>query len=87
MPIHVFLHNNLPCSNILLFFIGLATLKFHLSTTRGLCHQLLSKEIVLGHFSLCEFGSYEKWMEEYSNAGQKESSQLSSLKGTINNKR
>ena len=82
MPIHVFLHNNLPCSNILLFFIGLATLKFHLSTTRGLCHQLLSKEIVLGHFSLCEFGSYEKWMEEYSNAGQKESSQLSSLKGT-----
>ena len=62
---------------------GLATLKLHLGGTRGLCHQLLCKEIVLGHFSLCDLASYTKWMEEYAAAstGKKEQMQLSSFQG------
>ncbi len=74
---------------------GLALIKTHLGSSNGLCHQLLTKEILRGmtfeierpqfliifffckgHFSLCEFGSYSKWMEEY-----KEQTQVSSSDG------
>lgn len=44
---------------------GLESIKNNLKTTSGLCHKLLCQEILYGHFSLNDFPSYDKWMNDY----------------------
>ena len=44
---------------------GIQLIKPYLDTTRGLCHSLLSREFILGHFALCDFENYSKSIENY----------------------
>ena len=40
------------------------------SFSKGLCYNLLCKEIILGHFALCDFANYSKLMEEFKESSE-----------------
>ena len=48
---------------------GITLIQNHLQGTNGLCKQLLIREILVAHFSLCDFNNYVKWQHDYKESG------------------